>query len=293
MSDQSNKKATEKHRASHGRDVPDNPHPHRPDHEADIEKMSEAGRRLGHELANLLDGSMRCLGLAMRSLDTDPPIDSHQTHDEADTVLQKLRTADGALKEMSRLIHDWMKTPASQQKTISWLTSPPTNSTSTNTDSPLINGAGEIETLGYAIRLITDLHLVECEQLNCDIVTNLDDQSDVLPVGPLLGVIENLVKNAIEAIKTNQSDATKHRIDIAAKTIDKELLLCIEDTAGGKSSDIKFGETTKPTGHGIGLNLCRDIIEALKGEMIVLDGNNGVRFELRLPVRMLAGDTQG
>jgi signal transduction histidine kinase len=56
---------------------------------------------LTHELAGLLDGSMRCLGIARRSLATDAP--------SGVTVQQQLQTIQGALERMAGLVHAAMQ----------------------------------------------------------------------------------------------------------------------------------------------------------------------------------------
>ncbi|MEO0588897.1 MAG: hypothetical protein AAF078_14815 [Planctomycetota bacterium] len=59
-------------------------------------------RAVAHELANLLDGSMRSLGLGLKKLDGS---DGDERSAEA---LQQLRVADQAMKRMAALLRQWM-----------------------------------------------------------------------------------------------------------------------------------------------------------------------------------------
>ncbi|QDU35353.1 sensory histidine kinase DcuS [Poriferisphaera corsica] len=245
--------------------------------------VSEDARRLAHELANLLDGSMRSLGLAIRSLDTENPHDL-APHQQADKAIKRIQTADTALRQMASLIHEWMETPASQRKSLSWIT----NASHHPTHCPLSETHnGNPQTLAHGLNLVIELHEQQAKDLHCDLITHINPQAAQLPFGPLFGVLENLIKNALEAITDPQPNA-RHRIEINCDIYrQSELHITIEDTAGGSPDNINLGHTTKPNGHGIGLSLCRDIIIAMSGSIEFLNGSKGLRIVIKLPVSSL------
>jgi hypothetical protein len=69
-----------------------------------LERMS----RLGHDLNNLLDGSMRCLSLARRALCGDASGDT-----QIDDARRRVEVAYTALERMADLVHAAMKGSAS------------------------------------------------------------------------------------------------------------------------------------------------------------------------------------
>lgn len=101
-------------------------------------------------------------------------------------------------------------------------------------------------------------------------------------------VIVNLIQNAIHA-QLNMVE-TDRRIDIATCFKDNMLELEISDNGSGISIE-KIDEifapffTTKPEGLGLGLNICRTIIEAHGGNISVRNKpNGGAIFTITLPL---------
>ena len=70
------------------------------------------------------------------------------------------------------------------------------------------------------------------------------------------------------------------------------VVVAVEDSGPGinpKGLDSIFDPfiTTKPDGMGLGLAICRMIVERHDGKLSVLsDGKNGARFQFVLPVRV-------
>lgn len=86
-------------------------------------------------------------------------------------------------------------------------------------------------------------------------------------------VLLNLIQNAIEAMKP--IDSKKRRISIQSKSVDKNSIeVIVTDTGPGFSKEMvhKVFEpffTTKANGRGMGLAICRSIIEAHGGQFLI------------------------
>lgn len=102
-------------------------------------------------------------------------------------------------------------------------------------------------------------------------------------------VLFNLLRNAVQALK----DRKRPKIRIVSRLVDDHCEIEIADNGPGVPPDIQeqiFTPffTTKPTGEGIGLGLaiCRHIVEDLHQGSLELDSppGKGARFILRLPL---------
>lgn len=100
-------------------------------------------------------------------------------------------------------------------------------------------------------------------------------------------VLLNLVRNSVDAL-SGQADRNKH-IRISAIIRDGMAEVSVADTGPGVPQD-KIGPlfdlffTTKPSGMGLGLPICRSIIEAHGGRLWLADnGPDGSRFSFTLP----------
>ncbi|MBN1908906.1 MAG: PAS domain S-box protein [Pirellulales bacterium] len=116
--------------------------------------------------------------------------------------------------------------------------------------------------------------------------------TDVLPevvVDPVQieQVIVNLVQNAIEAMVTSQ--ATTRQIDVSTSCLDgHQVEVAVHDTAGTLPDDLDMlfeaFYTTKPRGMGMGLAICRSIVEGHGGQIeAVRDTEGGTTLRFRLP----------
>jgi signal transduction histidine kinase len=119
-----------------------------------------------------------------------------------------------------------------------------------------------------------------------------------LPSGPvsvladrvqLQQVILNLITNAIEAMRAAPQQSRSLRIGTKHGEADS-LLVSVEDSGTGidaKDRDRIFEPffTTKPRGMGLGLSICRSIIEAHGGRLWAAPGQlRGTVFQFTLPV---------
>jgi signal transduction histidine kinase len=100
-------------------------------------------------------------------------------------------------------------------------------------------------------------------------------------------VILNLLNNAIQALAN--SGTLQRRIAIEATKADKFAQLSISDNGEGVPAEFKpqlfeLLSTTKQTGMGLGLWLCKHIVTRYEGSIQYEDGvGGGARFVIKLP----------
>ncbi|GLR90875.1 sensor histidine kinase [Bradyrhizobium iriomotense] len=103
-------------------------------------------------------------------------------------------------------------------------------------------------------------------------------------------VVLNLVINALEAM-SGSDEGTRQLLIKTDKADQKEVLVVVQDSGPGmapESIDRVFAPfyTTKPSGLGIGLSICRSIIEAHDGRLWATAAEHrGAAFAFTLPVR--------
>ena len=115
----------------------------------------------------------------------------------------------------------------------------------------------------------------------------------VLPVlhgdpGKLSQVLLNLLLNAAQAIPAGVPDA--HTVTVTVEAAAGAVLLRVTDTGVGVPPDVaerifEPGTTSKATagGHGMGLAVCRWILEEMRGSIRLVPATRGAIFEVRLP----------
>ena len=107
--------------------------------------------------------------------------------------------------------------------------------------------------------------------------------------GQLQEVVFNLVQNAIEAMSATKERSRVLRVRTATWGSDA-IAVTVEDSGPGidpKRLDDVFGAfvTTKPHGMGLGLAICRMIIEHHGGKLTAAsDGKSGASFQFVLPI---------
>lgn len=109
-------------------------------------------------------------------------------------------------------------------------------------------------------------------------------------VDPILieQVLINLVKNGVEAMHDVPLDA--RRVQLSARRVDAMVELAVQDCGHGVAPDVRerlFDAffTTKQDGMGMGLNICRSIVELHRGRLWLAPApGGGSIFYLTLPI---------
>jgi len=124
-----------------------------------------------------------------------------------------------------------------------------------------------------------------------DLQTNLAPDLPQVPADPvqLREVLLNLIMNAAEAMST--TDESRRVLAIVSRAADDGISISVEDSGIGldpKNAEQIFEAffTTKPTGMGMGLAICRSIIAAHGGRLWASPGrSSGTVFHVVLPLR--------
>ncbi len=217
--------------------------------------------RLLHELSNLLDGSLRNVGLALSRFDEV----AAETGVDAE-ARQCLATADRSLQQMAGLLRQWMRSACADLGSVY------------RPDAKL----GEI--VEHAARNLAPVARVQ----EIDLHVETSHEASRFPAGQLYPVLANGLRNAIESIGSNGA------VTLSADVVGDELEVRIADDGAGVPDDLPRdgdglvapGVSTKPHGQGLGLAISRDIVRAMGG-VIRLESNEprGAVLLIRLPRR--------
>ena len=110
-------------------------------------------------------------------------------------------------------------------------------------------------------------------------------------------VLLNLIRNAAEAIRATPLAVPAAILVVAARTANGAVEITVADTGPGLAPEIRDSlfepfTSTKPDGMGIGLPICRSIVEGHGGTLeTVATGGDGTVFRIRLPPILLERDT--
>jgi signal transduction histidine kinase len=247
---------------------------------------SDAGDRgpltlgqLAHELAGLVDGGRRNVDLVLERLR------AQALADEQSQLLPRLEAANQAMHQMADLLRQWMDAQRGSQ--------------------PLEqDGRTLADAIDHAVRLLTPA----AEQRGIRLAVRVQPQAATLPAGPIYAVVANAVRNAIEAIDGQSADDPWRgtRIDVCARieqdASQREMLMVsvTDDGPGlapglvGDGGALHLGVTTKPHGHGLGLQLCHEIAQSLGGHLTLHNGSpRGAVLTLTCPTQLPPQSREG
>ncbi|MCZ8239365.1 MAG: ATP-binding protein [Leptospiraceae bacterium] len=112
-----------------------------------------------------------------------------------------------------------------------------------------------------------------------------------------LGVVNNLIKNAVEAIEESKDDLTNQKIIVSSK-LDRKVMkrivsIIIEDSGPGLTNELKkkvfepYYSTKEKHGSGIGLAIVQKTIIDHHGHILVEDSKlGGCKFIIQLPLSL-------
>jgi len=155
----------------------------------------------------------------------------------------------------------------------------------------------ELSDINRLIRDAMDLVNPELQQLQVDVVLDLQNSLPDVPVDPIQiqQVILNLVRNSMEAMEKHGGNERRITVATRLDTADG-IELTITDTGPGLMPEIaenifKTFVTTKSEGMGIGLSICKSIVEAHGGELQTRQRpDGGAVFSFSLPVGSKGGE---
>jgi signal transduction histidine kinase len=212
---------------------------------------------LVHELSNLLDGSLRWLGLAHRTIDQarNPDVgEDLPAEDALDQASWQIETARGALERMADLVHAAMQNAGL-----------PLGSKLLSEAQPV----GLHDAMTHAARVVSPEAGDRGISIHVDVAASLRST----PAGSLYAVVLNGLRNSIESIELAQHSTPGGRVDLVVEpgTIPGTFIVEIRDDGVGPpdadSPDRVFepGFTTKPRGSGIGLSLASSLVRDARG----------------------------
>ena len=149
-------------------------------------------------------------------------------------------------------------------------------------------------TLEEVVKHAVSLFQPAMDALRIEVTLRLDEAAAKLAAGPIYPVLANGLRNAIEAIsQARTARQACGRIEIMAALCEGRLSLTVTDDGPGIDADLldergcfRLGKTTKASGHGLGLALCRDIAANLGGTLTLRNAQpQGAVLALNYPVK--------
>ena len=247
---------------------------------------------LAHELGNMLDGSMRWLGLIAESLSETGP-EGKEAYDRLEITRDQVLSVHSQLERMSGIVDVAMRGKA------------------TGIGSPLLNN-GVAVSLGEAIDHAVDVVTPHARLYNVSIDLDIDRRAGLTHAGPLYSVVLNGLQNAIESIarcsQAEEDEEAQGQIQLSAKIVEdlgqQWMELEILDDGHGLplSSDqdwpFRHGFTIKGEGGGVGLSVCRLLVQEAGGsiELLAREDRQGQQREgavLRIRCRYKGDESSG
>jgi len=216
------------------------------------ERLALLGRlasEVAHQLNNPLDGILRFIRLAMRKMS------------EEDPSLKYLQSSERGLLRMGRIITALLKYPrdGAMQTEYSHLH----------------------EIVAEALRLYDHRARTSHVEIRVDVPTDIPMQHP----GELMEVLANLIKNSLDAMPEGGE------LSIRGNNLGRMVEVTVADTGPGIPESIRekvfhpfFSTKGEGQGCGLGLSICRDILERHGGEISLVPSDRGAVFLLRTPL---------
>jgi len=215
---------------------------------------------LAHDLSNMLDGSMRWLGLAAAAL---PEEDRPKDLEDLSKAREQIGTVLSTLERMSSMVNAAMR------------------SKSVPIGSPIL-GVSSVVTIAMVIDHAVDVVRPLANQAGVRIDIRIDPRAGRLPAGPMYSVVLNALFNSVQSISkalTPDSLDPGGLIEIVARVDQKReetVIEIIDDGVGLQASvrnnrAFKHGTSTNKDHQGIGLSMAHQIVEQLEGIITLTD----------------------
>lgn len=110
-------------------------------------------------------------------------------------------------------------------------------------------------------------------RLTLDPASHLDADPRCLPAPAMITVLGNLIENAFDAFAQTPGRAL-HEVSVSVREGEQGLILSVDDNACGMGDEVRRhlferGATSKGKGHGTGLYLVKQIVDAYHGDIRV------------------------
>lgn len=240
---------------------------------------------LTHELANLLDGSLRVMSIARRSLSNG--VADHLSAQEglgSEQIGRHMETVYAAMLQMADVVRNTM-----------------TGLTPGGMDGMRMS-LGSTGTLSAAIRHAADVMRPIADERGIRIDCTTGAEVEEVPAGALYGVLVGAIRNAIESIHRsgNGNGCVQVRawMENATGTGTRQVAVEVMDDGEGPPrikgdatrNVFTHGFTTKPGGSGVGLSMAREVMDHMGGSIELLPrpvddqtGRSGAVLRLRFP----------
>ena len=235
---------------------------------------------VAHELRNMLDGSLRWLGLAAAAL---PEGEIAAEAEKLAAAREQIVTVRGTLERMSSMVN-----AALRNRTVP-------------VGSPLL-GVASVVSLGMAIDHALDVVRPLAAERGVQMSVTIDAEAGTAPAGPLYTVLLNGLMNAVQSIgRAAERDSLNPGglVEVRAwvDRVHNEIVVDIADDGAGVDPRVRgeaafrHGVTTRADGHGIGLAISRQIVESMEGVISLADREDregshrpGAMMRVRVPV---------
>lgn len=211
---------------------------------------------VAHELRNMLDGSMRWLGLAAAVL---PEGDLDDDEGKLRAAREQILLVQGTLERMSSMVSAALRTPG------------------VSVHSPLL-GVSDAVSLGMAIDHAADVVRPLARERGVQISIDIRPESGCVPAGAMYTVVLNALMNAVQSIgRAAERDPLNPggvvEIRAHADAVAGEAVIDVIDDGQGVDPSVRggaafdHGVTTRDDGFGIGLAISRQIVLAMHGSI--------------------------
>ena len=229
-------------------------------HISRLTALGEMSSALAHELNQPLSAIANYLNGVQRLLADDPSAASKKVRDALAKAVEQARRSGDIIRRLREFV--------SRGET-----------------------AQRAESVARLVEEASALALVGARQLGVHVDFQLDPSADFVLVDKIQiqQVLLNLIRNAVEAM----SESPRRELVVASRLArgarGKMVDISIADTGPGLAPEVAERlfqpfVTTKPQGMGVGLSICRTIVEAHGGKIWVEDGpGGGAVFHLTVP----------